>query len=140
MTNTTFERIEHFSEEHVEQLVALYQHEWWTKGRTEPDVRRMLEHTDIIVAFAEPGSQRLAAFARVLTDAVYKAVIFDVIVDARHRGTGLGRTLMDAIVTHPQLQGVRHMELYCKPELMPLYRKWGSTEKLAGVHFMRRVS
>ena len=133
-----FEFLEKLHEAHVEQLVALYQNEWWTRGRTLKDVRVMLAHSDLIFAFVDKETRRLAAFARVLTDSVYKAVIFDVIVDAAHRGTGLGRALMDAIVQHPQLKGVRHLELYCKAELMPLYRKWGFTEELGDLKFMRR--
>lgn len=133
-----YQQIERLTDAHIEQLVALYQHEWWTRGRSLDDTRKMLAHTGIVIGFVEPESQRLVAFARVLTDAVYKAVIFDVIVDGAHRGSGLGRALMDAIVTHPHLRAVRHLELYCKPELMPLYHKWGFTSELGDLKFMRR--
>lgn len=60
------ERIESLSDRHVEDLWRLYQGEWWTRGRELADVRRMLEHSDVIVAFEERPSCRLAAFARVL--------------------------------------------------------------------------
>jgi len=29
-------------------------------------------------------------------------------------------------------------ELYCLPELVPFYRKWGFTEELGGLRFMCR--
>jgi predicted GNAT family N-acyltransferase len=134
----SIERIESLSEEQIEELHRLYQLEWWTKGREREGVRRMLEHSDVIVAFADAATGKLAAFARVLTDYVYKALIFDVIVEASHRGEGLGAKLMEAIVGHPKLESVRHFELYCLPELVPFYRRWGFTDELGELRFMRR--
>jgi hypothetical protein len=98
--------IDRLTEAQAHELVALYQKEWWTKGRELEDVRRMLEQTDIVVAFA-----------RGLTDGVYKA-------------------LMDALLEHPRLKRVRHLELYCLPELIPFYRRWGFTDEL---RFLRRT-
>lgn len=135
-----FERIEQLTGGQINDLHRMYQEEWWTKGRGLEDVRRMLEHTNVIVGFCDAESQRLVAFARVLTDYVYKALVLDVIVEAGSRGRGLARTLMDAVVGHPSLASVRHFELYCRPELMPLYRKWGFSEELGELQFMRRVS
>jgi len=70
---------------------------------------------------------------------VYKALILDVIVDVAYRGRELGRILMDTILQHPALRSVRHFELYCLPELMPFYRKWGFTDELGTLRFMRRM-
>jgi GNAT superfamily N-acetyltransferase len=135
----TVEAIDHLTDEHINDLCALYQSEWWTKGRQLPDVKRMLQHTDLIVAFSDSESRRLVAFARVLTDYVYKALVFDVIVAASHRNQGLGRALMDAIVNHAALKAVRHIELYCLPDLMPFYQQWGFTDDLGALRFMRRA-
>ena len=135
---TPLERVERLTDSQIEQLCNLYQGEWWTRGRVLEDIRRMLEHSDVVVAFAERDTGRLAAFARVLTDYVFKALVFDVIVAPAHRGTGAGRMLLDAIVAHPALRAVRHFELYCLPELVPFYRKWGFTDDLGALRFMRR--
>jgi len=40
----------------------------------------------------------------------------------------LGKKLMDAIVGHPALVRVEHFELYCRPELIPFYERWGFKE------------
>ena len=134
-----FVQVDRLNEAQIADLVRLYQNEWWTQSRTDNDVRVMLAHTDLVIGFAERGTGRLVAFARVLTDRVYKALILDVIVDTDCRGSGLGRRLMETVVSHPGLKEVRHLELYCKPELMPLYHKWGFTEELGDLRFMRRT-
>jgi GNAT superfamily N-acetyltransferase len=133
------EAISRLSDAQIEDLVRLYQEEWWTKGRTREDVRRMLAHTDFTVGLCESGSGRLTAFARVLTDRVYKALIFDVIVAPDHRSRDLGTKLMRAILEHPELCGVKHFELYCLPELVPFYEKLGFSQDLGGVRLMRRT-
>jgi len=123
---------------HIEQLWRMYQGEWWSRGRNLNDVRRAVEHSDLICAYCDPATGRLAAFARVLTDFVYKAVIFDVIVDRPHRRLGLGRMLIEAVTSQPALLFVEHIELYCSPELVPFYKRWGFTADLDELCFMRK--
>lgn len=119
-------------------LMELYRHEWWTNQRHEEDVVRMLHHTDLVVGVcADPGGQ-LVGFARVLTDRVFKALIFDVIVAQAHRQTGLGRRLIQYVIDHSMLADVRHIELYCRPELIPFYEQSGFTASLPGVNLMRK--
>ena len=132
-----FEKVNKLNDQQIIQLHKLYQNEWWTKGRTLPDVKKMLRHTDIIFALCEDNSNRLIAFARVLTDQVFKALILDVIVDPDYRSQGLGKKIMQLILDHPQLKQIRHFELYCLPELIPFYKKWGFVDNLGRAVAMR---
>jgi GNAT superfamily N-acetyltransferase len=134
----TFEAIECLNDDQIEDLYRLYQTEWWSKGRKKADIERMLKHSDLIVAFCEPDSKRLIAFSRILTDYVYRATIFDVIVEASYRGDGLGRILIDTIVNHPDLESVEGLYLYCLPEMIPFYKKWGFTDDV-GQRLMKKV-
>jgi len=134
-----FEAINTLTDEQIQDLHTIYQSEWWTRDRQLLDIRLMLQRSDAIVAFCDADSKRLIAFARVITDYVYKALVLDVIVEASHRKKGLGRNLMDRIIDHPSLKCVRHFELYCHPEMVPFYQKWGFTEDLGELRFMRRV-
>src|SRR5689334_7500180 len=120
---------EHLDGAHIAQLMDLYAAEWWTNERELADVEAMLAGTDVVVALVHRPSDRLVGFARVLTDFVYQALVLDVIVAEDLRGTGLGATLMDAIVNHPRLAAVRTFELACQPELVPFYSRWGFTDK-----------
>jgi len=125
------------TEGQIADLVRLYQSEWWTQSRQEADVRQMLKNCDVIVAISDTANGVLVGFARVLTDFVYKAVIFDVIVDSSCRSQGIGRLLMDAVVNHPALRPVKHLELHCLPELEPFYEQWGFTTDVANLYLMR---
>ncbi len=99
----------------------------------------MVEQSDVTVAFCETETRKLVAFSRVLTDYTYKALLLDVIVAAPSRKAGLGRRLMGAVVNHPSLQRVQHIELYCLPELVPFYKQWGFADDLGELRFMRRT-
>lgn len=132
--------IDRLSDKQVEELHALYQQEWWTNHRRLDDLRRMLAGTDVIIALEDSETGELVAFARVLTDNVYRAHLFDVIVRDSHRGQGLGKAIVDAVVDHPVIGNVEKIILSCKSELVPFYRQWGFTTELgADVHVMVRT-
>ena len=134
---TSYRVVERIDEGQRGDLMELYRHEWWTHQRREEDVARMLQHTDLVVGVCtDPGGQ-LVGFTRVLTDRVFKALIFDVIVAQAHRHTGLGRRLIDHVLNHSMLADVRHIELYCKPELIPFYEQWGFTAPGPDVNYLR---
>ena len=88
------------SAEQTHQLHALYQGEWWSRGRTLADVQAMLQRGSLVFALYDASSGDLLAFARVLTDHIFKALIFDVIVHPAHRARGLGRTIIRHVLEH----------------------------------------
>ena len=135
---TDYRFVEQIDDRLRPQLMELYRHEWWTNQRREEDVARMLAHTDLVVGVCADPEDQLVGFARVLTDRAFKALIFDVIVSRAHRGTGLGRQLMQYVLDHPMLADVGHIELYCKPELIPFYEQWGFTTTASDVNLMRK--
>ena len=122
----------------IDQLVTLFQAEWWTKGRTRADTQRALKMGGPIFALVDPEDGDLVAFARTITDGVYKAMIFDIIVKSTWRGTGLGTFLMETVMNDPAITNVKHRELYCLEEMVSFYEKWGFTAELPGLYFMRR--
>lgn len=124
----------------VDQLLDLFASAWWAADRTTDDVTRMLAASAVVTALVHRASDRLVGFPRVITDEVYLAVVLDVVVAPGWRGTGLGALLMDAVVGHPRLAGVRSIELVCQPELMPFYRRWGCTDQVGRSRLMRRTA
>lgn len=132
-------QVEKLNETQIQQLYDSYQSEWWSRGRSLEDVRLMLENTSLIVAFAERDTGRLVAFSRILTDFVFRATIYDVIVMPDWRGCGIGRLLMDAISAHPRLQRVSSIWLSCAPDKVDFYRKWGFEVQTEDVRRMSKT-
>lgn len=122
------------------QLMKLFADAWWARERSPDDVARMVAASDLVFGLAQRDSGRLVGFARVLTDDVYLALVLDVVVAADFQGTGLGAALMDAVVGHPRVAGVRSVELVCQPDLLAFYRRWGFTEKVGESRLMRRIA
>lgn len=122
---------------HIIQLHALYTQEWWTKGRTLEQTEQVVANSSVVIGVLD-DEDRLQAFARVLSDFVFKALLFDVIVASAYRGKGVGEQLMDAVYHHPKLREVRHFELYCHPEMANFYRRYGFVETDSKLQLMRR--
>src|SRR6185295_7204732 len=78
------------------KLVRLYHQAPWAKGRTIENTREMLRHTDVIVTAWD--GELLIGFGRVLTDYVYRATIWDVIVDKAYQGQGVGTEIVHRIL------------------------------------------
>lgn len=85
-------------------LVRLYEQAPWAKGRTLDKVREMLAQTD--VALSAWDGPHLVGFGRVLTDFVYRASIWDVIVHPDYQGQDIGTQIMQRILDHPALKQV----------------------------------
>ena len=128
-----------FNTAHTSQLHELFRQEWWTENRSLADVIVMLEHSDLCLGLVDDHTSHICGFARVLSDFVFKALIFDVIVAAQYRGGDLGERLMDAILNHTALQDVEHFELYCRPEMEGYYQRWDFSRAVSGVALMRRT-
>jgi hypothetical protein len=124
----------------LDDLMELFAGQWWTARRSREDVEAMLGGSDLIFTLVDTSIDRLVAFARVITDGVYLAMVLDVIVSDNRRGAGLGRTLLDSIVGHPALADVQSVELVCQPNLVPFYRRWGFTDQVGQSRLMRRTS
>ncbi len=108
-----------------EQLLILFQQAPWAKGRTLADAREMLRHTDVALCAWE--GDRLVGFGRVLTDFIYRATIWDVIVDGAYQKQGIGTEIVQRILQHPRLKKV---ELFWLCTRRPgFYEKLGFSSK-----------
>ena len=131
--------VEILTESQVSDLMDLYKNEFWSDKRTRQDVVKMLASTDVIIGLVDE-CDRLIGITRVLTDFVYRAMIFDVIIKPTHRKMGLGAKLMDAVLNHRKLQTVEHFYLNCLPNMMPFYERWGFSDDVGGIKFLRRTT
>jgi GNAT superfamily N-acetyltransferase len=107
---------------------------YWSRGIPLETVQRALSHS---LCFAGYQGESLAAFARVISDYATFANLVDVFVLPAHRGQGLARELMQAVLAHPQLQGLRRFTL-ATSDAHGLYGKYGFTALARPERFMER--
>ena len=96
---------------------------YWAKGIPLATVRRSIENS---IPFGVYHGLQLVGFARIISDLATFAYLADVFILSSHRGRGLSRWLMECIVGHPDLQGLRRWMLGTQ-DAHGLYAKYGFT-------------
>ncbi len=105
---------------------------YWAKGIPREVVARSTENS---LCFGVYLGQTQVGFARVISDFATYAYLGDVFVLDSHRGKGLGKWLMDCIMQHPSLQGLRRWTLATR-DAHGLYAQFGFTPLAAPERFM----
>ncbi len=117
-------------------LAKFYAFAPWSQNRNVADIQHMLQETDVMISAWDES--QLVGFGRVLTDFVYRASIWDVIVHPDHQGQDIGTQIMDNIVLHPLLQRVELFWL-CTMDKQSFYEKMGfSSKKQTGMVWDRK--
>ena len=94
---------------------------YWAQNRTPEQTRTAIENS---ICFGLYHNARQIGFARVVSDQATFAYIGDVFVLDEYRGRGLSKWLMETIVAHPDLQGLRRWLLATR-DAHGLYEKYG---------------
>ena len=97
---------------------------YWAAGVPEEVVRRSVENS---LCFGVYSDQEQIGFARVVTDRATFAYLADVFVLEEHQGRGLGKWLVEVVLSHPELQGLRRGMLATRGA-HELYRRYGFAE------------
>jgi GNAT superfamily N-acetyltransferase len=120
---------------------------YWAKGIPREVVARSIEHSLCFGIYDEgDGNSPLLAksarsrapqvgFARVVSDFSTVAYLGDVFVLKSHRGRGLSKWMMECIVEHPALQGLRRWILLTR-DAHGLYSQFGFTTLKAPERYM----
>lgn len=95
---------------------------YWCEGIPLATVERAIRHSLCISLRADGEGQ--VGFARVVTDRTTFAYLCDVYVLDAHRGRGLASWMVDTLLAHPDLQGLRRFMLFTK-DAHPLYARHG---------------
>jgi GNAT superfamily N-acetyltransferase len=107
----------------VELIHRFLSREFWDSAGIPRDlVERSIEHS---LCFGVYEGERQVGFARVVTDRATFAFVSDDFITESHRGRGLARWLMQCILAHPDLRGLRRIMLVTHDQR--LYLKAGFT-------------
>lgn len=112
-TDTTF-----FNLEYIHDFLT---HSYWAEGIPVETVQKSIENS---LSFGVFHLGRQIGFARMITDKATFAYLADVFIDEAYRGKGLSKWLMEEIMSHPELQGLRRMMLATR-DAHGLYAQYG---------------
>ena len=106
----------------IAAVMALLKQTYWAVERPVEQVRKAMEHSRCYGVYLE-DAQKLAGFARVISDYATTYYLCDVIIDEACRGSGLGRALLSYIENLPEYQGLRGILI--TRDAHGLYEKFG---------------
>jgi GNAT superfamily N-acetyltransferase len=95
---------------------------YWCKGLPRTVFDRSVEHSICFGAFTSSGEQ--AGFARIVSDQATYAYLCDVFVFPAFRGWGISKAMMEAVIAHPAMQGLRRIML-ATSDASGLYARYG---------------
>jgi len=94
----------------LQQLQALFQTAaFWAENRRIEDLAIAIAHSKPVYTIWQEA--QLIGFARATSDGVYRATVWDVVIHPSYRGAGLGRKLVETMLTHPHLNRVERVYL-----------------------------
>lgn len=105
----------------INAIHAYLSSSYWAAGISRELVERSIAHSLCFGVFA---GEKQIGFAHAVTDRATFAYIADVYILPEYQGQGLGKRLMHAITTHPDLQGLRRWSLVTR-DAHGLYAQFG---------------
>ena len=108
---------------------------YWSPGVARETVERAIEGSLVFGLYAPDGTQ--AGFARVVTDRATFAWIADVFIVEEHRRAGLGKWLVETVLSHRHLQGLRQT-LLATADAHDLYARYGFEPVTPDTFMVRR--
>ena len=94
----------------LKQLQGLFQvGAFWAEDRKIEDLAVAIANSEPVISVWDKN--KLIGFARATSDGIYRATIWDVVIDPNYRGAGLGRKLVDTILSHPRMSRVERVYL-----------------------------
>ncbi|MBW4421404.1 MAG: GNAT family N-acetyltransferase [Myxacorys californica WJT36-NPBG1] len=98
------------SELHLDQLQALFQvAAFWARDRKREDLALAIANSNPVISAWD--HDHLIGFARATSDGIYRATIWDVVVHPDYQGAGLGRKLVQTVLSHPHVCRVERVYL-----------------------------
>ncbi|MEP6757009.1 MAG: GNAT family N-acetyltransferase [Chthonomonadales bacterium] len=111
-TETAVTMVEGFNAVQFDRVHSWLTETYWSPGISKDRVMRAAEHSSLIVS-AFLGDQQVG-YLRVVSDKTHFGYFCDVIVSPDHRGRGIGRTMVQYALGHPEYAGMRRWMLATK--------------------------
>jgi N-acetylglutamate synthase-like GNAT family acetyltransferase len=110
-------RIDLLQIQHLFQVAA-----FWARDRKLEDLEIAIANSDPVISVWNETA--LIGFARATSDGIYRATLWDVVIHPDYQGAGLGRKLVQTVLSHPKLYRVERVYLMTT-EQRAFYEKIG---------------
>ena len=110
------------AEMNLEVIHGFISNSYWAQGMPKALLQKALANSLCFGVFDKDNQQ--VAFGRLITDKATFAYLADVFVLESHRGLGLSKLMITAILEHPELQGLRRIMLATR-DAHGLYAQFG---------------
>lgn len=108
---------------------------YWADTRPREVIEKSIQFS---LNFGVYDGEKQIGYARVVTDRAIFAYLCDVFIHEDYRGQDLGRWMMECVMSHPDLQGMKRWCLLTR-DAHGLYRQFGFTELNAPSRWMEKL-
>nr|YP_010204044.1 GCN5-like N-acetyltransferase [Ahnfeltia fastigiata]UAT97611.1 GCN5-like N-acetyltransferase [Ahnfeltia fastigiata] len=101
-------------------------------------IKVAIDHSFVTISLFKKQNdcKKLIGFARATSDNAFNATIWDVVVHPEFQGKGLGKSLMDQIITQLRYQDISTITLFADPQVVSFYKNLGFMTDPDGVKGM----
>ena len=114
--------VDDLSQMNLDDIIKLLKSTYWADKRSDEQIEKSARNSSCYGIFIE-GENKLAGFARVISDYATTYYLCDVVVDEEYRNKGLGTALVSYIESLPVYAGLRG--ILVTRDAHSLYRKFG---------------
>lgn len=94
----------------LHQLQQLFQlTAFWARDRAIEDLKIAIANSNPVITIWD--RDLLVGFGRATSDGIYRAAIWDVVIHPDYQGAGLGRKLVQTVLSHPNVCRVERVYL-----------------------------
>ena len=103
----------------------------WGQKRNIKDLKKMLAGSSVVVSLW--SNEKLIGFGRATTDEIFRAVLWDIVVEKKYQNSGLGKKIVHKLLMNPLISRVQRiyiMTTHCESFYDKIGFKVAANQKL----------
>lgn len=137
MSSINIEIIEKLDNNLITQLKKLYDSNHWSQNRSIKSIEIALKNSTLTIGIIQ--NNQLLGFGRLLSDHIFRATIYDILIQTDKQNQGLGKQLINYMLNHNALKNVTQVDICCRPEKEFFYKKWLFKKNLQNSNYLRLI-
>ena len=94
----------------LKQLQNLFNnHTFWARNRSKDNLKKMLSNSSVVISVWEEN--QMVGFGRATSDCIYRAVLWDIVINTKMQGLGLGKIVVEALLNSRSIKNVEKIYL-----------------------------